>query len=249
MMGFTSIPHWLEVLLGEKFFNPCLVHESEKKNEKNTFCLDCCSSLCPHCLPPHQNHRLLQIRRYVYNDVLRLNDAQKLMDCSFVQSYTTNGAKVVFLNQRPMTRQLKGSGNICIMCDRNLQDPYLFCSISCKVHHMVSTKVSSRKQRFYAFELDEQRRLGFLELEDGQMTPNSILELPISLRTSSGSSSSSVAALNCSRTLACTATTEFVKKKRNTVSVSRRQYRPVLSSEVEFAVNRRKGVPHRSPLS
>lgn len=60
-VGLTSIPQWLEFLLAEKFFNPCLVHESDKKNEKNTFCLDCCISLCPHCLHPHQTHRLLQV--------------------------------------------------------------------------------------------------------------------------------------------------------------------------------------------
>ncbi|KAK3038456.1 hypothetical protein RJ639_029754 [Escallonia herrerae] len=132
-VGLASIPRWLEVLLAKEFFNSCLVHEAEKKNEENTFCLDCCTGLCSHCLPPHKAHNLLQIRRYVYQDVLRLSDAYKLMDCSSVQSYKTNSTKVVFLNQRPMTRQLKGSGNSCIICYRNLQDPNLFCSISCKV--------------------------------------------------------------------------------------------------------------------
>ncbi|CAK9171135.1 unnamed protein product [Ilex paraguariensis] len=86
MVGFTSIPQWvLQVLTSEKFFNSCLVHESEKKNEENTFCLECCICLCPHCLPPHRTHHLLQIRRYVYHDVIRLKDAERLMDCSFVQ--------------------------------------------------------------------------------------------------------------------------------------------------------------------
>ncbi|XP_075087484.1 protein RGF1 INDUCIBLE TRANSCRIPTION FACTOR 1-like [Nicotiana tabacum] len=131
--GSISIPKWLEVLLTEKFFNACLVHEMEKKNEENVFCLDCCFSLCLHCLPSHHCHKLLQIRRYVYQDVLRLKEADKLLDCSFVQSYTTNSAKVVFLNQRPITRQFKSSLNYtCIVCDRSIQRPNLFCSISCK---------------------------------------------------------------------------------------------------------------------
>ena len=39
----------------------------------------------------------------------------------------------MFLNQRPQTRQFRGSGNICSTCDRSLQDPYHFCSLSCKV--------------------------------------------------------------------------------------------------------------------
>ena len=49
------------------------------------------------------------------------------------QPYTTNKTKVVFLKQRPHARSHKGSRNLCITCDRNLQDPYIFCSLSCKV--------------------------------------------------------------------------------------------------------------------
>ncbi|PSR91571.1 Membrane protein like [Actinidia chinensis var. chinensis] len=233
----------LSYLLGEKFFIPCLVHQSEKKSEKNTFCLDCSISLCPHCLPPHENHRLLQIRRYVYQDVIRLSDAQKLMDCSFVQSYTTNSAKVVFLNQRPMTRQFKGgSTNICIVCDRKLQHPYLFCSLSCKVHQMGNAKFSPTKQHLYNPEWKGVRIENCLELERGQTTPDSVLELPISLRTSSGSSSSSVGVLKFARsTLASTAAT---------VSFSRIRHRPVCSPVGIFsnAVSRRKRTPHRSPM-
>lgn len=127
----SVLPQWLKALLTEKFFNACLIHEDAKKNEKNVFCLDCFEGICPHCLPPHSSHRLLQvplffsfffklkftrisfnslrdiyihtyicmefisflfvcynviqIRRYVYHDVLRLDDAEKLMDCDFVQ--------------------------------------------------------------------------------------------------------------------------------------------------------------------
>ncbi|XP_077234380.1 protein RGF1 INDUCIBLE TRANSCRIPTION FACTOR 1-like isoform X2 [Tasmannia lanceolata] len=137
MVGYSYFPHWLEGLLGEKFFNSCLIHETAKKNEKNIFCLDCCTSICPHCLSPHCSHRLLQIRRYVYRDVVRQDDLEKLIDCSFVQSYITNNAKVIFLNQRPQPRPFRGSGNICTTCDRSLQDPYLFCSLSCKVKYLV----------------------------------------------------------------------------------------------------------------
>ncbi|KAE9592263.1 putative transcription repressor PLATZ family [Lupinus albus] len=129
----SNIPHWLQVLLSEKFYNACIIHEDAKKNEKNVYCLDCCISLCPQCLFPHRSHRLLQIRRYVYNDVVRLDDAAKLIDCTSVQSYYTNSAKVVFLNQRPQTRNFRGSGNICSTCYRNLQHPFHFCSLFCKV--------------------------------------------------------------------------------------------------------------------
>ncbi|MQM22111.1 hypothetical protein Taro_055161 [Colocasia esculenta] len=59
--GDEGVPQWLETLLGEKFFNPCLVHAGARKNERNIFCLDCCTSFCPHCLPAHPPHRLLQV--------------------------------------------------------------------------------------------------------------------------------------------------------------------------------------------
>lgn len=58
-----------------------------------------------------------------------------------LQPYSNNGAKVIFLNQRPQTRPLsrtngnKGfAANICFTCDRILQEPFRFCSLSCKVH-------------------------------------------------------------------------------------------------------------------
>nr|GMD34815.1 PLATZ domain-containing protein [Ipomoea batatas] len=80
------LPGWLAALLTEKFFTACIAHEDARKNEKNIFCLDCCFAICPHCLTPHRSHRLLQVRRYIYHDVLRLKDAEKLMDCVSVQS-------------------------------------------------------------------------------------------------------------------------------------------------------------------
>ncbi|KAI4311660.1 hypothetical protein MLD38_036539 [Melastoma candidum] len=144
----NSVPGWLRSLLEERFFELCDRHESAaKKNEKNVFCLDCGHGLCPHCLPRHpkSSHRLLQIRRYVYNDVIRLSDAQKLLDCSLVQPYTTNSAKVVFLNQRPMSRPFRCSGSSCSTCDRSLQDSFTFCSLFCKVQNLIYT--SSKKPK------------------------------------------------------------------------------------------------------
>ncbi|KAL4570908.1 hypothetical protein LXL04_026572 [Taraxacum kok-saghyz] len=75
----------LGALLDERFFNSCLVHQEDRKNEENSFCMDCCFSLCMHCMPYHQSHRILQIRRYMYKDVLRLKDAHKIFDCSLIQ--------------------------------------------------------------------------------------------------------------------------------------------------------------------
>ncbi|XVF51688.1 hypothetical protein PTKIN_Ptkin04bG0204600 [Pterospermum kingtungense] len=265
MVGARTIPNWLGILLGEKFFDPCEVHESSKKNEKNIFCLNCCIAICPHCLPLHRPHRRLQIRRYVYHDVIRLSDAQKLINCSLVQPYTTNSAKVVFLNERPMSRPLRGSGNFCIKCDRTLQDPFLFCSLSCKVNHLETAKRGGKKldptsellPLLYKTRTDD---IGFLELEEGpQMTPDSILD---STGTWSGGSTNTTVirngggnATNCKpSSLVCTATTEFVKKKkkRSCVLIPRVSCRSRCSQAAAAAaesISRRKGVPQRSPLN
>ncbi|GAB4857050.1 hypothetical protein Ancab_014961 [Ancistrocladus abbreviatus] len=246
--GFRPIPEWFDVLLRESFFSLCLIHASAKKNERNILCLDCCLSICTQCLPPHRKHRLLQIRRYVYHDVLRLKDAEKLMDCSLVQSYTTNSAKVVFLKQRPLTRLFRSSRNACITCHRNLQDPYLFCCISCKVQHTLATQGSIRAHLSVHQTLETS-----LELDDCQMTCDSVLDPPASLPTSSGSTTSSGGQglpshwTNSTTTLLCTATTAFVRKKRSTLSISRVPHRPTATT-VGVTANRRKGMPNRSPF-
>ncbi|XBH77718.1 hypothetical protein VPH35_104146 [Triticum aestivum] len=114
------VPGWVGGLVEESFFVGCEAHESRRKNEKNIFCLACCTSICPHCAPAHRHHPLLQVRRYVYNDVVRLGELEKLIDCSYVQPYTINSAKVIFLKPRPQSRPFKGSGNVCLTCDRIL---------------------------------------------------------------------------------------------------------------------------------
>ncbi|KAB1217043.1 hypothetical protein CJ030_MR4G021278 [Morella rubra] len=255
MVGVNSIPHWLESLLLAKFFNPCAIHEFAKKNEKNIFCLDCCTSICPLCVPTHRSHRLLQIRRYVYHDVTRLSDAQRLMNCSFVQPYTTNSAKVVFLNQRPMSRPFRDSGKFCITCDRGLQDPYLFCSLSCKVHQWVTANSGNTELLPIPSRLKDGSEC-LLELEDnGQPTRDSILDSPVSLSTSITASASGVGVseVGCD-TLAdgSPAVPESGKKKNSRLKSmppdsSRNRRSP--SMEISVALNRRKAVPRRSPLN
>ncbi|CAA7391665.1 unnamed protein product [Spirodela intermedia] len=227
--------------MGEKFFNPCLVHAGARKNERNVFCLDCCTSFCPHCLPSHPPHRLLQIRRYVYQDVVRVDDLGKLIDCEFVQSYTTNSAKVVFISERPQTRPFRASANICISCDRSLQEPYLFCCLSCKVKHLMKTEGALSK---HLYQCDFLPLPNSCELDmDGQLTPDSVLDSPIL----SSASSASGGWPGC-RAVACTAGTEFVRKKRSSVGGSAPPPRPAPVSLCAEPPSRRKGVPNRSPL-
>ncbi|GJZ41823.1 PLATZ transcription factor family protein [Tanacetum coccineum] len=146
---------------------------------------------------------IVYYRRYVYHDVLRVNDAEKLMDCSNIQSNFTNGAYVVFLNQRPQTR-CKALKNCCIWCRRGVQESNFYCSIFCKIKHVISEGLLSK----CVYECEE---LNMPE-QDGLMTPDSILEPFVPIRTSS-SSSASYGFIDC-RTLACTATSEIVRKKR-----------------------------------
>ncbi|XP_012483041.1 protein RGF1 INDUCIBLE TRANSCRIPTION FACTOR 1 [Gossypium raimondii] len=233
MLISSHLPRWLQVLLTEKFFNACVIHEEAKKNEKNVYCLDCCISICPHCLSPHSSHRLLQIRRYVYHDVIRLDDATKLMDCASVQSYIINSAKVIFINQRPQTRQFRGSGNFCTTCDRCLQHPYLFCSLSCKIDNLLRTEYGLSKFLYDCNYLP----LPDVGLDDGMVTPEWVLEPSGSTKTSSGSDGYGEEAW-C-RALSCTATTEIVRKKRSSLTC------PSVSGSL---MNRRKKPPHRAPL-
>ncbi|CAH1436731.1 protein RGF1 INDUCIBLE TRANSCRIPTION FACTOR 1 [Lactuca sativa] len=231
-------PAWLEGLMEESFFGICGVHENKRKNEKNIFCLDCCQSFCPHCLPTHHSHPLLQVRRYVYQDVVRLDDLEKLIDCSFVQPYTINSAKVIFLNQRAQTRSCKGPANSCFTCDRILQEPFHFCSLSCKVDHMVyqGEDLSTILCRFdvtdFAFSQFEGLRMDSSDVDDlSQITPNSILEDSYhhQFKDSSGSDS---------RTSSYKPDHERKKKKNN----------DFLPKFFSFG-SRRKGAPQRSPLS
>ncbi|KFK35268.1 hypothetical protein AALP_AA5G263200 [Arabis alpina] len=242
-----EFPAWLEVLLKEKFFNACLEHEDVKKNEKNILCIDCCLSICPHCIPSHNSHRLLQIRRYMYHDVLKVDDGSKLMDCSLIQPYITNSSKVVFINERSKTRQFRGSGNFCHTCHRTLQSPYIFCCLSCKISDIIM------RQRDLSGFL---RICNFLHLTDDNSSTTH--EPTGSTRTSSGSGGGSnergEGEMFWCQVLACTATTEIVRKKRSSLTCCRR-VTTVVSSTTDTEAptnfsNRRKikQQPHRAPL-
>ncbi|OEL19341.1 hypothetical protein BAE44_0019640 [Dichanthelium oligosanthes] len=223
-------PGWVGGLVEESFFVGCAAHENRKKNEKNIFCLGCCASICPHCAPAHRHHRLIQVRRYVYNDVVRLDDLERLIDCSFVQPYTINSAKVIFLKPRPQSRPFKGSGNVCLTCDRILQEPFHFCCLSCKVDHVMVQGGGDLSNILYVpggpppdlgcgFPRFENLRVGGGGYDDdpGQVTPNSILEDPMQQGSYGGSASGGGGGF--------------------------------FPQIVLSLGNRRKGAPHRAPLA
>ncbi|KAL4180090.1 hypothetical protein AMTRI_Chr13g90400 [Amborella trichopoda] len=244
-MGIQK-PAWLEALNSQKFFVGCSAHESAKKNEKNIFCLDCCTSICPHCLPAHRAHRLVQVRRYVYHDVVRLEDLEKLIDCSNVQAYTINSAKVVFIKKRPQNRQFKGSGNVCTNCDRTLQEPYIHCSLGCKVDFVLkhNKDLTAYLRTCKTLQLSPDFLVPHDAMEEEMSeTPHSVMDCDEAMGLSSGSS-------GCDNNLAfaCTATTDLVRKKRTGSYYVCARSANVENEDMVVTMSRRKGIPHRSPL-
>ncbi|THG15418.1 hypothetical protein TEA_027146 [Camellia sinensis var. sinensis] len=238
-------PAWLEALCTQKFFAACPIHENLKKNEKNVCCLDCCTSICPHCVPSHRFHRLVQVRRYVYHDVVRLEDLEKLIDCSNVQAYTINSAKVVFIKKRPQNRQFKGSGNYCTSCDRSLQEPYIHYSLGCKVDFVL---------KHYKDLSPFIRKCNTLQLSPDFFVPQDMGDDDMTNETphstivdcddepmcwSSGSSGSDNTSMAC---------TGFVRKKRSGLYVCGRSVNKVSEEDMATSMSRRKSIPHRSPL-
>ncbi|XP_023545424.1 uncharacterized protein LOC111804855 [Cucurbita pepo subsp. pepo] len=243
-MGIQK-PAWLEALYTQKFFVGCSYHETAKKNEKNICCLDCCISICPHCSSSHRFHRLLQVRRYVYHDVVRLEDLQKLIDCSNVQPYTINSAKVVFIKKRPQNRQFKGSGNYCTSCDRSLQEPYIHCSLGCKVDFVVKKKrdLSSylRTCNSLALSMDF---VAFEDKGDDEMTNETPRSTIVDYEEGTSSSSGS-------ENMSIIAHTPIVRKKRTGLCSCGRLNRKISTDQdmaTSITISRRKGIPHRSPL-
>ncbi|CAD6245609.1 unnamed protein product [Miscanthus lutarioriparius] len=138
-------PDWLEALLATRFFLACAAHPASPRNECNMFCLDCRGApppaFCYYCRGHrHSSHRVIQIRRSSYHDVVRVSEVEDVLDISGVQTYVINSARVLFLNERPQPRgagaaagKAAASPYNCEICGRALLDPFRFCSLGCKV--------------------------------------------------------------------------------------------------------------------
>eukprot|EP00775_Hariotina_reticulata_P004508 gene4508-4761_t len=66
--------------------------------------------MCNQCASSssRKNHHIVQVRRSTYHEVLKMSEAQQLLDVTDVQPYVINAAKVLFLRPRPQPRPPKG---------------------------------------------------------------------------------------------------------------------------------------------
>ncbi|MQL84310.1 hypothetical protein Taro_016814 [Colocasia esculenta] len=173
-------PQWLGLLLKTRFFGTCDDHKDLRKSEVNIYCIECGVSMCPHCLSSaalrtrHGGHHLLQIRRYIYQDVIRVHDMQKFVDCSKVQSFVVNGAKVVLLNPKKQSKPVmsgNSGGALCGICQRAVPEPNRYCSIACKVEvaSLVGQRATEESEPF----LSSLKYSGLDDLEDGASSADS----------------------------------------------------------------------------
>ncbi|XP_073148032.1 protein RGF1 INDUCIBLE TRANSCRIPTION FACTOR 1-like [Henckelia pumila] len=157
-----DVPPWLEKLLATAFFTACHGHGAAARSECNMFCLDCSvdDSFCPYCRSSkHTDHRVIQIRRSSYHDVVRVSEIQKVLDINGVQTYVINSARVLFLNQRPQPKVGKTSSHVCETCGRSLLDPFRFCSLGCKFVGMRNIEEGSFTLEGKNVEVVTERRL------------------------------------------------------------------------------------------
>lgn len=111
----------------------------------NTYCIDCNARMCQQCISFRKSkncleqHKHLQIRRYVYQNVVNIPDIQRFFDSSKIQQFTVNGAKVVHLNPKAkingkgVNGGKEGNYRACEICKRNISEPNRFCCLACKV--------------------------------------------------------------------------------------------------------------------
>ncbi|XP_078444893.1 protein RGF1 INDUCIBLE TRANSCRIPTION FACTOR 1-like [Wolffia australiana] len=131
-------PQWLSPLLRSKFFESC----GEHRSKINMYCLECRKPMCPYCLSYkynlHKDHRFFQIRRHLYEDTVRLCDLNQYLDCSEIQPFTVNGAKVLRLNRRKHGTSFpsRSRASSCRICLNVIPEPKRYCSIACKVAAM-----------------------------------------------------------------------------------------------------------------
>ncbi|XP_052141898.1 uncharacterized protein LOC127761620 [Oryza glaberrima] len=168
-------PAWLRSLLGARFFEACAAHRGMSRNECNQYCLTCAAAAddaggaaavgCQWCVVAAHGggagrdrghrHRVVQVRRSSYHNVVRVSELERALDLTRVQTYVINRDRVVFLNERPQAprngRCAAAAAVACAACEacgRGLLDvAFRFCSLGCKVR----APAAGRRPRSFPF--------------------------------------------------------------------------------------------------
>ena len=130
--------------LFEEFFHPCDRHAGYSGNECKFLSFSSFSQhsfdfsiLCKHCLNDSNCFETcLQVRRYMYQNVILVEDLSELYCPSEIQAYTINGKRAVLINPRiPSPNAFVASvfKNFCFSCNVPLRSDCTFCSLSCKL--------------------------------------------------------------------------------------------------------------------
>ncbi|KAJ0989518.1 hypothetical protein J5N97_007874 [Dioscorea zingiberensis] len=156
--------------------------------------------------------------------------ASALTACHLTDIIGSCSSKVVFIKKRPhQSRQFKGSGNICTSCDRCLQEPYIHCSVGCKVDYVLrqSTDLSPYLRKCETLTLNPDFLIpGDVDISDDE-------------EEAIGSTANSVDV----------DIDNIVHKKRTGLFIcSRSTVSRVSDEDMTTNMSRRKGIPHRSPL-
>ncbi|KAK1438719.1 hypothetical protein QVD17_04529 [Tagetes erecta] len=173
--------------------------------------------------------RIASIRRYMYNDVLRLKDAHKIFDCSLIQWYKTNSERVVFLRPRQrVSFPIRGSRCTCLVCNQSIKSSFIYCSMVCK---FTTVAASNGDQKDYAC----------TNLKD-----------PGSSAVSAGSGAESVVSMESSVEENSPISTTGNETKNESMTFVERVHNPVSTTTSSNGFNKkihgRKCVPQRSPF-
>ena len=148
-------PSWTTAIIDKHFFAYCPHHPGLRNNAKKFYCLGCGpkggndgygANLCDYCMdwtsPLKKDDpcrgccggRVIQIYRYMYQDIIRVENVKGLVDLSGIQQYRANDHPAVHLrpvpppsNKSPYTTQCQGG------CGRFLDPQWTFCSLACKL--------------------------------------------------------------------------------------------------------------------
>jgi hypothetical protein len=163
---------WISKMISLEFFQPCDVHHGCRKNECNFFCLERDAqhqgngfqALCKYCLDdPGFNGICFQIRRYMYQNVVHVEDLGKYYDVGGIQAYCINGKRAVLLSPKSPptnTSAVPAFDHVCRSCRVPLRPDCSFCSLHCKLWNETGKEPRTpfpavKRKRALTFSVDE----------------------------------------------------------------------------------------------